>query len=383
MVRSGNLHRAKAVKDDEFYTCIEDIDKELLRYMEYFKGKTVYCNCDDFYASNFVRYFILSFKKFGLNKLYVSGFLGNSMFRYEPSLFSDMCVHQPILYCITNTEVIENKENIGSEEIRLLLSDKRNTQVHLKGDEKYPAGDFRSNECVCVLRDSDIVVTNPPFSLLREYVALLFSYEKSFLFIGSLNAVTCKEIFPLLCNGKIWFGYHDVKGFYNGDGSYHKFGNIGWYTNLPVQHKSDTFCFTERYYSRGGGPLPGINEKYPKYDNYDAINVDKLKDIPLDYDGVMGVPITFLRKYNPVNSEFEILGFSGRWDNVSFRNTYYKNALFHKSDGTIVDGSKLNTRATILIGKLTDGTAYYTADNQPNPLRCCYARVFIKRKTKN
>ena len=264
-----NLNKARDAKNDEFYTQLSDIERELVHYREHFKDKVVYCNCDDPTRSNFFRYFSLNFEKLGLKRLITtcySGKNGNSV----PA------------YCL-----IYNGEQDGNE------PDLSRMDVHfLEGD-----GDFRSPECVELLKQADIVVTNPPFSLFREYIDQLVRYKKRFLIIGNDNAITYRDVFKLIKENRVWLGYDKVKEFHRPDGSTQKFGNVGWFTNLETRKRHERFIFIREY--------AGNEQDYPKYDNYDAIEVSKVKDIPVDYDSVMGVPISFLDKYNP--NQFRIL----------------------------------------------------------------------------
>ena len=283
-----NLNKAKEAKKDEFYTQLEDINNEVRHYREHFRGKTVLCNCDDPRTSNFFTYFAYNFEFLGLKKLITTCYKNQ-----DSELFSNNASEQAI-YLIyegdKNGDHIPNAEEIG---------------VHpLKGD-----GDFRSAECIELLKEADIVVTNPPFSLFREYVAQLIEYDKKFLIIGHQNAIKYKEIFPLVQQNKIWLGY----GFKGGAGHFvsnyedtatagnHKEGmirvsGVHWFTNLETKKRHENLILYKSY----------SPEKYPKYENYDAINVDKTDEIPYDYDGVMGVPITFMDKYNP--EQFDIIG---------------------------------------------------------------------------
>lgn len=261
-----NLTKAKAAKNDEFYTQLSDIENELRHYRDFFKGKVVFCNCDDPEYSNFWKYFQMNFFFLGLKKLIST--------HYEPGGKS------------YKMEIVSADLPTG----QLGIPDY--VQTPLEGD-----GDFRSNECIEILKEADVVVTNPPFSLFREYVAQLMEYGKNFIIIGNKNAITYKEFFPLLKNDKVWIGHNSVKEFLQGDGTKKKFGNVGWYTNVDIPIRHTPMDLYMRYH--------GNEEHYPKYDNYDAINVDKVCEIPEDYDGVMGVPITFLDKYCP--EQFEIL----------------------------------------------------------------------------
>lgn len=236
--------------------------------------------------------------------------------------------------------------------------------TYLNGD-----GDFRSPECIELLKEADIVVTNPPFSLFREYIATMMNYQKKFLIIGGKNAITCKDFFSLLRNEEVWLGCNNVHEFLQPDGSIKKFGNIGWFTNLDIAKRHEKLILSRSYDA----------EEYLRYDNYDAINVDKVSDIPCDYTGVMGVPITYLDKHNP--DQFEILGYSsGRaeHDVLAHPTKRYVNALQHNEDGSVSNGSKINTRVAVI--SANPQGRYYTADNASGKLICLYARIFIRKK---
>lgn len=290
--KNKNLHKAKSGKKDEFYTQLSDIENELKHYKEHFKDKVIYCNCDDPRVSNFFHYFSYNFEKLGLKKLITTCYKSQSA-----DLFSQND-NEKAIYLEYNGD--KNGNNIP---------DVNEIGIHyLEGD-----GDFRSKESIELLKKADIVITNPPFSLFREYVSQLIEYDKKFIIVGHQNAITYKEIFKLIKDNKIWLGY----GFRGGAGHFinkHyedyatatdrkegmiRVSGVVWFTNLNIKKRDDDLILYESYY--------GNEDKYPKYDNYDAINVDKTKDIPFDYDGVIGVPITFLDKYNP--KQFEIVKF--------------------------------------------------------------------------
>ena len=281
-----NLKEAKKNKNDEFYTQLADIEKELKHYKEHFKGKTILWNCDDPRVSNFFHYFSYNFEYLGLKRLITTCYKNQ-----EIDLFSQNNSEKAI-YLVYDG----NKEN-G------LVPDIKDIGIkQLKGD-----GDFRSQECIELLKQADIVVTNPPFSLFREYVAQLIEYDKKFIIIGNMNAITYKEIFKLIKENNLWLGYTSVKTFLKPDGSLQSFGNVMWFTNLEIKKRNEKMILYKQYYNTEEDKNnPNYsNPEFPKYDNYNAINVDKTSDIPLDYDGVMGVPITFLDKYNP--EQFEIV----------------------------------------------------------------------------
>ena len=288
-----NLNKAKEAKKDEFYTQLDDINNELKHYREHFRGKTVLCNCDDPRVSNFFTYFAYNFEFLGLKKLITTCYKNQNM-----DLFSQNQSEQAV-YLIyegdKNGDHIPNADEIGV--------------MPLKGD-----GDFRSKECIELLKEADIVVTNPPFSLFREYVAQLIEYDKKFLIIGNVNAVKYKELFPLIMNNKIWLGASihsgDRKFWVPNDYELNAAGcgidetgrkyiqvkGVRWFTNLDYKERHENLILYKHY----------TPEEYPKFENFDAININRTEDIPCDYNGVMGVPITFMDKYNP--EQFEILG---------------------------------------------------------------------------
>ena len=311
---NANLKNAKKNKNDEFYTQLSDIEKELSHYEDFFKGKVVFCNCDDPYESNFFKYFASNFNFFGLKKLIATCYCGSPVSGTQLSL-DDIVNLKPDnkkAYKIEISEVIDanNDGAIDISDVTYLIKNKKNVLTLLNQD-----GDFRSSECVELLKQSDVVITNPPFSLFREYVAQLIEYDKKFVIIGNDNCRTYKEIFPLIKNNQIWCGYNHVKEFCKSDGTIQKFGNVSWYTNLPITKRNEELILYKRYYLTDADKNnPNYtNPDYPKYDNYDAINVDKVSDIPIDYDGVMGVPITFLDKYTP--KQFDIIKFRKGDDN--------------------------------------------------------------------
>lgn len=313
MAKSDNLRTARQTKQDEFYTRLEDIEKELTHYKKDFCGKTVFCNCDDPFESNFFKFFAMNFNFWGLKKLICTCYAASPVAWEQLSLLDNANVvvktengRQP--YKIEITEVLDYNGDgaVDLSDVEYLLKNKKNTLTVLEGD-----GDFRSQECVALLEEADIVVTNPPFSLFREYVAQLVECDKSFVIIGNQNAIAYKEIFPLLKDNKIWQGYHcgdmefTVPDYYEPRATryreengikYRSMGNICWFTNLDIPKRHEEIVLFRTY----------NQNDYPKYDNYDAIEVSKLVNIPCDYDGVMGVPITFLDKYNP--EQFDILG---------------------------------------------------------------------------
>ena len=288
-----NIDKAKEAKKDEFYTQLDDINNELKHYREHFRGKTVLCNCDDPRVSNFFTYFAYNFEFLGLKKLITTCYKNQNM-----DLFSQNQSEQAV-YLIYEGDKNGN-HTPDANEIGV---------IPLKGD-----GDFRSKECIELLKEADIVVTNPPFSLFREYVAQLMEYDKEFLIIGNQNALSYKEIFPLIRDNKMWLGAsihsgdrkfwvpedYELKAAGCGiDATGRKFirvKGVRWFTNLDYKERHEDLILYKNY-------TPDL---YPKYENYDAINVNKTEDIPCDYEGIMGVPITFMDKYNP--DQFEIIG---------------------------------------------------------------------------
>ncbi len=325
MANNDNLHKANVAKKDEFYTQLQDIENEMRHYTEYFKEKTVLCNCDDPFESNFFYYFASRFNDLGLKKLICTCYDGSPIAYTQLSLFSTEEVVQRSdrhAYKIVITEVQDkNKDGVVDiTDVEYLIKNEKNVLTQLKGN-----GDFRSEECIELLKEVDVVVTNPPFSLFREYVAQLIENDKKFIIIGNQNAITYKEIFPLIMNNKLWLGYGfkgNVGFFINtqyvdyAKSSQHKEGMIRvsgvmWYTNIDILKRHEKSILPNQYKP----------EAYPNYDNYDAINVDKTQEIPCDYDGVMGVPITFMNKYNP--EEFEILGMCENLDLYGLKTKVY------------------------------------------------------------
>ena len=312
MAGNSSLRAANKAKKDEFYTQLSDIENELNHYKEQLRGKVIFCNCDDPYESNFFRYFAINFNHLGLKKLIATCYDPSPIAYKQLSMFDDgqsIANKNRKAYKIEITEVpdLNNDGAVDLADVETLLKSKNNTLILLEGN-----GDFRSEECVQLLKQADIVVTNPPFSLFREYVAQLVEYDKKFLIIGNQNAITYKEIFHLIKENKLWLGYKmgdmkfTVPDYYepkatrfwideNGQ-KWRSMGNVGWFTNLDTSKRHEELISYKRY----------TPEEYPKYDNYDAIEVSKTIEIPADYDGVMGVPITFMDKYNP--DQFELLG---------------------------------------------------------------------------
>ena len=331
---NNNLQTAKKSKKDEFYTQLSDIEKELRHYKDHFRGKVVYCNCDDPRVSNFFHYFSYNFEQLGLKKLIATCYKSQNT-----DLFSENNSEQAVYleyYGDTNQNHSPDREEIDVKP--------------LDGN-----GDFRSEESIKLLKQADIVVTNPPFSLFREYVAQLVEYDKEFLIIGNKNCITYKEVFRLIKENKIWLGNRNINQdmwFVLPDEA-DKWEKIEddkkvqhimgcWFTNMDVSKRHENLILYKQYNS----------EEYPTYANYDAINVDKVADIPVDYDGAMGVPITFLDKYNP--EQFEIVGSS------------------------LILGKPMSESVTT--GTYTEGGPSFYLDNGDGTYRRMYHRIVIKRR---
>ena len=352
-----NLNAAKVAKKDEFYTQLCDIERELRHYWQHFRGKVVLCNCDDPYESNFFKYFALKFNQLGLKKLICTCYNGSPVQGNELMLhFDGFDDEEPkkIAYKVEITEVKDENGDgaVDLADVQYLLKNDKNVMSILK------TGDFRSEVCIELLKQADIVVTNPPFSLFREYIGQLMEYNKKFLIIGNINVVTYKEVFPLIRDNKVWLGPSitsgDRKFFVPNDypmnaagcgididgHRYIRVKGVRWFTNLDHNKRHEDLDLVCRYSS----------EEYPKYVNFDAIEVGKTLDIPYDYGGLMGVPITFLDKYNP--EQFEIVTDS-----------------LESADMTIVKEK---------LGKLNGGPRFYI--NSGMSLKRLYERIVIRNK---
>ena len=316
MAKAGNkqLGNAKKQKKDEFYTQLADINNELRHYTNHFRGRVVFCNCDDPYESNFFKYFAANFNALKLKRLIATCYAGSPVAGRQLDLFEEDCnapcekKRTPHKIVINEVTDVNGDGRIDLADVEWLIKNGKNVLTRLDGD-----GDFRSSECVELLKEADIVVTNPPFSLFREYVAQLIQSGKKFLIIGPQNAIHYKEIFPFIRDNKMWLGHgfkggnayfaipeENVRDFANGvydeEQGLVKFRNCAWFTNLDHNRRHEEYVFVRRY-----NP-----EEYPKYENFDAIEVSRIVDIPEDWCGLMGVPDTFLDKYNP--HQFEIIG---------------------------------------------------------------------------
>ena len=320
MAKNTDLNKANKAKKDEFYTQLSDISSELKHYRKHFQGKTVFCNCDDPYESNFFKYFAANFNFLGLKKLIATCYAGSPVVYEQLNLFGEnvemaqaALEKKPYKIEITEVTDLDGDGAVTLLDVEYLLRSSKNALTLLEGN-----GDFRSEECVELLKEADIVVTNPPFSLFREYMAQLVEYNKQFLIIGNVNALTYKEVFPLIKDNKMWMGY----SIHSGDREfrvpddypleaagcrvdengkkYIRVKGVRWFTNMDYAKRHTDLELWKKY----------TPEEYPKYANYDAIEVSSTANIPEDYYGEMGVPITFLDKYNP--DQFEIIG-SSRW----------------------------------------------------------------------
>ena len=364
---NSNLKSANKAKKDEFYTQLADIEKELKHYKEHFLNKVVYCNCDDPRVSNFFHYFSYNFEKLGLKKLITTCYKNQ-----EVNLFSQNNSEKAIYLEYRDDKNANNVPDI--EEIGI---------KHLKKD-----GDFRSEESIELLKQADIIVTNPPFSLFREYVAQLTKHKKKFIIIGNLNALTYKEIYKLIKENKIWLG----ASIHSGDrefgvpkdypltaassridekgNKYIRVKGVRWYTNLDYKERHEDLILYKKYY--------GNEEEYPKYINYDAINIDVTKDIPMDYKGAMGVPITFMDKYNPDQFEIIALGIVGSIDFKSNR----KMEILDKN-GKPTGKFTFNAKGTLyrLYNPKIDKKSPAFKDAETGELySSIYARIIIKNK---
>lgn len=402
------LHNAKRSKSDEFYTQYRDIQKEIEAYLEYnldvFRSRVVYCNCDDPYESNFFRYFVLNFKRIGLKQLITTSYKPSPVANTQLQLFGDNTAltkakGRPKItankFIINEVGDIDGDGEFSLKDVALQLKEnKHNEWSPLDGD-----GDFRSDESVSLLKQADIVITNPPFSLFRDYLKQLVDYDKKILIIANINAITYKEVFPLIKENKIWLGTgmgRWISGFIVPE-SYELYGsearidedgkrivatnNCLWLTNLdhgkrhqplPLMTMSDNIKFSSHKEIKG--------KEYKKFDNYDAIEIPYTDSIPSDYDGVMGVPITFLDKYNP--EQFEIIGATQRGCHDELPDTKkYDDYWEVKQNGqkTGSSGGKTNENAN-LVGN--DGKKNYFINKDGRIIQSAYQRLFIRHRKK-
>lgn len=366
MAGNSALNRAAKAKKDEFYTQLSDIENEMRHYRAHFKGKTVFCNCDDPFESNFFKYFVLNFNKLKLKKLIATCYDGSPIANQQLSLFDVLGLDtaqdegkrgKPYKAVVTTVHDTTGDGGIDMLDVKRLFEDGENQLTELEGN-----GDFRSKECIALLDEVDIVVTNPPFSLFREYMAQLMEHDKKFIIIGNQNAIKYKEIFPYIMNEELWLGYgfSGNVGFFDSPyedtatASNHQEGKIRvsgvmWFTNLDIKKRHEEMILVKRY--------AGHESDYPEYVNYDAIEVSKTADIPEDYAGKMGVPITFLDKYDP--DQFEIVG------------------LGHGDLGTSMGTRPYDRALKPLNPALRDGDLFYMDGDFP---KVPYTRIVIRNK---
>ncbi|MFR2779522.1 MAG: adenine-specific methyltransferase EcoRI family protein [Clostridium sp.] len=393
MAGNSNLSAAVKAKKDEFYTQLTDIEKEMRYYKKHFNGKTVFCNCDDPFESNFFKYFVLNFNRLGLKKLiatcyFSSPIVGQQLqyhcdkngqmsfsFGYETEVTDG--AKRPYKAIVTQVYDKTGDGGVDMVDVAELFVSGENQLTELEGD-----GDFRSAECLALLDESDIVVTNPPFSLFREFVNVLIQREKHFIILGNVNAITYKEFFPLIRGNKVWIGASIHSGdrkFYvpddyplNASGCgvdedgrrFIRVKGVRWYTNLDIRQRHEEMILVKKY----------APEVYEHFDNYDAINVDVTTDIPCDYAGLMGVPITFLDKYSP--DQFEIIGVTQSWCGIASK--IYPRQIQIDKNGKRSQVTKLNDGAAIKVEQPPVNKTYYEVEGEL--FIKTYARVIIRNK---
>ena len=366
MAGNGNLYASRGTREDEYYTDLITIENELKHYKEHFRDKVIFCNCDDPYESNFFKYFAMNFNALGLKKLISIGYTGSPIVYTQLSLFDD--IEEPKVmrhpYKIEISEVTDENSDgaIDLADVELLIRNKRNVLTVLSDD-----GDFRGKESQTALEEADIVVTNPPFSLMKEYIPLLMNKEKKFLVLGNMNHITFKEIFPFFKENRIWLGYNSghfwfkVPDYYEEKNTdfkidesgqkWRRLGNICWFTNLEIEKKHQPLILYKHY----------TESDYPTYDNYAAIHISKVAEIPDDYYGVMGVPITFMDKYSP--DQFEIVGITTN-DKENIWGIKTKNYTISDAKNFSI----LNAASVLII------------DGKP---KAQYARVLVRRRMRD
>lgn len=382
------LTRANRDKNDEFYTQLVDIEAEMRHYRGQFKDKVVFCNCDDPYESNFFKYFAMNFNHLGLKKLIATCFVGSPISGQELPLWETAGLkdeeppREPYKVVISEVPDVNDDGAIDLSDVEALLRSDANVMTKLSGD-----GSFSSPECLALLDEADIVVTNPPFSLFRGFVASLVERDKQFLILGNHNAITYSEIFNLIKEDRLWLGYNNggekwfrVPDDYDHtttetrvkvvDGvRYLSMGNVSWFTNLDTSKRHDSIALYKRY----------SPDEFPHYDNYDAIDVGRYAEIPYDFDGAMGVPITFLDKYNP--DQFEILGWTrGRDEFDAWPTKKYTHARQIKPDGSESNGGKVNTGPTLLVAERPAKATVYVADGVDGYLVQTYMRIIVRNR---
>lgn len=378
-----DLRNAKEAKQDEFYTQLVDIELELKHYKDFFKDKIVLCNCDDPYESNFFKYFAINFNYLRLKKLIATCYDGSPIVGEQLNLFdllNDNSVEKTAFKIeITEVPDLNNDGAVDLSDVEQLLKSKKNLLTKLHGN-----GDFRSEECIELLKEADVVVTNPPFSLFREYVAQLMEYNKKFIIIGNQNAITYKEIFPYIKEDKLWLGVsihsgdrefripdnYEVRSKSlrvdeNGN-KYIRVVGVRWFTNVDNKDRHEELTLYKTY----------TPEEFPSFDNYEAINVDKTSEIPDNYFGWIGVPITFLDKYNP--DQFEIIGMTKTPIGNHLRSKVYGKQIQHNPNGTTQIVTKANDGAVIEIKEPLSDKPYYEIEGKL--YKAVYPRILIKRR---
>jgi hypothetical protein len=403
MALNRSLHAAKAAKQDEFYTQYVDIEKEVEAYLELdpdtFRGKIVYCNCDDPFESNFFKYFAANFNKLGLKKLITTSYDGSPI-AGQLTLFPEYNEgngkrKKPKALAVI-VDHVKDEDGDGAADVTdvaLFLKRNKASRIALKGNDKYPGGDFRSPECIALLKEADIVATNPPFSLFREYVAQLVEHGKRFLIIGNIQAITYKEIFPLIKDDKLWMGVtiHSgdrefrVPDHYplNAAGcrvdengvKYIRVKGVRWWTNLdhgrrheklPLMTMKDNLRYSKHKEIKG-------KAAYDRYDNFDAIEVPFTDAIPCDYNGLMGVPVTFLDKYNP--DQFAIIGYEY---SDELRTKEYPAQIQVDKRGKTSNVTKLNDVCALRVDQAPSGQTHYIVNKEC--FVAPYKRLFIRRR---
>ena len=385
--RYGDLSKAKSAKQDEFYTQLADISNELKHYKAQLRAKTILCNCDDPYESNFFKYFALNFNTLGIKRLIATSYVKSPIVGGQLPLLDieGLKPEGKEPYAIEINKVPDQKRRGTTDitDVEYLLKHDANTTWTLKGDEIYNGGDFRSRECVDLLKRADIVITNPPFSLFRQYVAQLVAHDKQFIIIGNVNSITYKEVFGLIKNNKLWLG----ESIHSGDREfrvpdhcplqaagfrvdengvkYIRVKGVRWFTNMDVPQRHEQLPLYKKY-----SPA-----EYPKYDNYDAIEVGKTSEIPVDYDGMMGVPVTFLDKYNP--DQFEIIGYEKSYD---LQTKKYPAQTQIDKNGAKSIVSKLNDGVSVRVATPPIDQTYYIVAGKYYVQK--FKRILIKPKAR-
>ncbi len=385
MAKNEELSKAKDAKKDEFYTQLTDIEKEMQHYRKHFENKTVFCNCDDPFESNFFKYFVLNFNRLGLRKLISTCYASSPIANTQLSLFDVVGTetskqNKPYKAIVTKVYDKTGDGGIDMFDVAELFKSGENELVELEGD-----GDFRSSECLALLDEADIVATNPPFSKFRDFISVLMEHKKHFIILGNVNAITYKEFFPLLKDNKVWIGASIHSGdrkFYVPDDyplnaagcgidengrRFIRVKGVRWYTNLDIKQRHEEMILVKRY----------TPEKYAHFDNYDAINVDATADIPCDYAGLMGVPITFFDRYNP--EQFEIVGYTAKDMGVECLK-FYQDLEQSINGGPFVRNMKSARFSPMIEVKERPAKTCYRASNAANYLLKTYGRVIIRNK---